>query len=258
VPNVKRVSTFLVAMALIAGIIGCEPTPQYNLTVASTEGGSVTTPGEGIFTSDEGTVVNLVAETEKCYRFVNWTGDVGTIADFENAITTITMNDDYSIIANFEGEVVTFPDINLEAAVREAIDIAEDPIYLSDLDGLTLLVALGRGITNLSGLECCTNLTHLNLTNNDITDISPLTDLVSLTILYLGSNQISDISPLANITNLTILSLNGNQIADIGPLVDNEGLSDGDVVNLAGNPLSTDSTSIYIPELQSRGVTVTY
>jgi len=256
----KMISVLLITVTLLAGMVGCggDGSESYTLTVSSTKGGSVTTPGEGTFTYNEGMVVNLIAEPQECCRFVNWTGDVDTITDVENTITTITMNDDYFIIANFEEEIVTFPDVNLEAAVREAIDIAEDPIYPSDLDGLTLLVALGRGITNLTGLECCTNLTHLNLTNNDITDISPLTGLVSLTILYLGSNQISDISPLVNITSLGILSINDNQVTDISPLVDNEDFSEGDVVNLAGNPLSTDSISIYIPELQSRGVTVTY
>ncbi|MCJ7576711.1 MAG: hypothetical protein MUO80_08610 [Dehalococcoidia bacterium] len=79
------------------------PPPTYDLTVDSTTGGSVTEPGEGTFTYDEGTVVNLVATPDADYRFVNWTGDVGTIADVEDATTTITMNGDYEITANFEG-----------------------------------------------------------------------------------------------------------------------------------------------------------
>jgi len=74
---------------------------QYDLTVSSTEGGSVATPGEEVFTYDEGTVVDLVAEPEEDYRFDEWTGDVGTIADVHAATTTITMNGDYSITANF-------------------------------------------------------------------------------------------------------------------------------------------------------------
>ena len=74
---------------------------QYNLITSSTAGGSVTTPGEGIFTYDDGTVVDLVAEAEEGYRFVEWTGDVGTIADVYAATTTITINGDYSITANF-------------------------------------------------------------------------------------------------------------------------------------------------------------
>jgi len=45
-----------------------------------------------------------VAEAEEGYRFVNWTGDVDTIADDDDATTTITMNGDYFITANFEEE----------------------------------------------------------------------------------------------------------------------------------------------------------
>jgi hypothetical protein len=72
------------------------------LTISSTAGGSVTTPGEGPFTYNGGTVVNLVATPDAGYRFVNWTGDVSTIADVEDAATTITMQGNYEITANFE------------------------------------------------------------------------------------------------------------------------------------------------------------
>jgi len=90
----------------------------YDLSISSTEGGSVTEPGEGVFTYDEGTVVDLVAVAEEGYRFVEWTGDVGTIADVNAATTTITMNGDYSITANFE-EVPpppVYPTVTTQAA----------------------------------------------------------------------------------------------------------------------------------------------
>ena len=74
----------------------------YDLTISSTNGGSITAPGEGTSTYDEGTVVNLVATPDSGYRFDEWTGDVGTIADVDAATTTIIMNGDYSITANFE------------------------------------------------------------------------------------------------------------------------------------------------------------
>jgi hypothetical protein len=75
---------------------------QYDLTISSTYGGSVTIPGEGVFAHDEGTIVNLEAVPQSCcWRFVNWTGDVGTVANINAASTTITMNGNYSIIANF-------------------------------------------------------------------------------------------------------------------------------------------------------------
>jgi len=46
---------------------------------------------------------------------------------------------------------VTFPDANLEAAIRDAINKPEGPIFTFDLDGLTSLNAFG--ITDLTGLE---------------------------------------------------------------------------------------------------------
>jgi Leucine-rich repeat (LRR) protein len=52
--------------------------------------------------------------------------------------------------------------------------------------------------------------------------------------------------------------LHNNQISDISPLVDNEGISEGDTVDLDENPLSSDSINIYIPQLEARGVNVDY
>ena len=88
---------------LIAGTVGCarDGVIEYDLTIASTAGGSVTMPGEGAFTYDEGEVVNLAANPAAGYYFVNWTGDVGDIANVEAVTTTVTLNDDYSIVANF-------------------------------------------------------------------------------------------------------------------------------------------------------------
>ncbi len=145
-PCLARASIFLIALALIAGMMGCEPTPaptpQYDLTISSTTGGSVGVPGEGTFTYEEGTVVDLLAARDVGYQFVNWTGDVDTIADVTADLTTIIMNGHYSITASFEQEeAVIFADPNLEAAIREAIGKATGPIYPSDLEGLTSLSA---------------------------------------------------------------------------------------------------------------------
>jgi len=94
------VSIFLIALALIAGMAGC--TGQYSIQISSTGGGSVTTPGEGLFTYDEGTVVDLVATPDFGYRFANWSGNVDTMADAYAASTTITINNNYYIIARFD------------------------------------------------------------------------------------------------------------------------------------------------------------
>jgi parallel beta-helix repeat protein len=85
-----------------------EPLVQYEITLSSTMGGSVTTPGEGTFPYDAGTVVNLVASPDFGFEFVNWIGDGITHPDF--ATTSVTMNGDYSIKANFDFEQTTSTD----------------------------------------------------------------------------------------------------------------------------------------------------
>ena len=95
-----RVVILLAAVALIAGMAGCAPV-QHQLTISSTTGGSVITPGEGTFTYNEGKTVRLVARSALGYAFVGWSGDVGTINTVKSFSTTITVNGNYSITANF-------------------------------------------------------------------------------------------------------------------------------------------------------------
>jgi internalin A len=214
-----------VALALSIGLMSCgsEEVPEiteYNLTISSTEGGSVISPGQpGPYTYDEGEVVNLVAIPDEGYQFVSWIGDVDTIANTEDASTTIVVNGDYSIRAVFEQEeVVTFVDPNLEAAVRQAIAKPEGPIYARDMERLVSLHGEEMGISDLGGLEYATSLTWLGLWSNQLSDISPLANLTRLAGLGLGNNRIDDVASLANLTKLERLGLGSNQIDDISPL----------------------------------------
>lgn len=95
-----RVGVLVAVTALVLWLMGCRPT-QHTLIVSSTEGGSVTVPGEGTFTFAAGTVVQLVAEADEGYLFTGWVGDVDRIASIYEAITTIDMYGDYSITATF-------------------------------------------------------------------------------------------------------------------------------------------------------------
>jgi len=97
----RRIGILFVAVALALGVAGCVPA-EHNLTVSNTEGGKVVTPGEGTFTCYGGRGVILMAVSDTGCHFVNWTGDVCTIADVNAAATTIHMDCDYSIVANFE------------------------------------------------------------------------------------------------------------------------------------------------------------
>ncbi len=117
-------------------------------------------------------------------------------------------------------ETVVFPDENLDAIIRSALGKSEEEaITPVELAGLTAVFGAAQlGITDLSGIEHCKNLTELIIHFNQISDISTLSSLRNLNHLHLGGNQISDISPLSSLTNLTYLKLENNQIGDISPL----------------------------------------
>jgi hypothetical protein len=90
------------SVSITASFESWHPEPAALLSVSSTEGGSVTSPGEDSFLYPLGAVVNLVAEADSGYRFAGWSGDVDTIADVDAATTTITMDSSYAIRADFQ------------------------------------------------------------------------------------------------------------------------------------------------------------
>ena len=100
----KTFGVFLIAVALIAGVVGCEGEGEreYDLVVDSTDGGVVTHPGEGTFTIDAGTIVGLNASPDCGFAFDVWSGDTEAIDDINAAFTGLQMNADYSITANFK------------------------------------------------------------------------------------------------------------------------------------------------------------
>lgn len=154
----KRIGSFLIVAALIAAMAGCSyisPSgggdygESYTLTILSTAGGSVTTPGEGNFTYAEGEVVNLLAEPEEGYHFVNWTGNVSTLANVNSALTAITTDDSYSIRANFlEGSSIPLGINYTEAEVEELIIVLvndeRQQFELATLSEDSLLTSLAR------------------------------------------------------------------------------------------------------------------
>jgi TRAP-type C4-dicarboxylate transport system substrate-binding protein len=98
--------TLAAILVLSVSLVGCGEVPpepeEYDLTVSSGLGGDVTSPTEGTHTYEEDDVVNLVATPFTEYDFVEWTGDVSTVADVNDPSTTVTMNGDYEIEATFE------------------------------------------------------------------------------------------------------------------------------------------------------------
>jgi Leucine-rich repeat (LRR) protein len=245
--------------------------------------------------SDVSPLANLTSLTTLDLWF-NQISDISSLANLTSLMTLNLVNNRITDISPLSSLTsLTFlwlhdnqiSDISALANLTDLTGLGLNRNQISDisaLDGLTNLT-LGlwlshNQIGDVSALANLTSLAILELADNEISNISPLTDLTGLTELYLGSNQISDISPLANLSSLAILKLgdNGisqisalanltsvteldlwdNEISDISPLVQNAGLGAGDTVDLKSNPLSSDSIAIYIPQLEARGVIVSY
>jgi len=134
--HLRRVGIILIMAALVAWTMSCMPAPTYELTVTSTEGGSVTTPVEGTHIYDSVTELNLVATPDSGYRFVRWTGDVGTVVDVDAASTSITIDNIYSVTANFvPGDAVPIWDWHDLNAIRD--NPSGHYVVMNDIDNTT-------------------------------------------------------------------------------------------------------------------------
>ena len=133
-----------------------------------------------------------------------------------------------------------------------------DVSVLADLTSLRFLGLTANEVWDVSPLADLRYLTVLALNGNIISDVAPLRDLVQLRVLDLDDNFISEIAPLARLPSLTRLSVAKNKISDVSPLLQNEGLGDGDVLDLRANPLHAESLDMHIPALIERGVDVQF
>ena len=116
-------------------------------------------------------------------------------------------------------EIVHVPDANLAAAIRQTLEISDsESITIAALQGITMLEAQNRQITDLTALEHATGLTSLTLDNNQISDFEPIAGLTNLTHLSLGQNEISNLTPFEGLINLTQLGLPQNEISDVTSL----------------------------------------
>ncbi|MBP8129815.1 MAG: hypothetical protein KA184_09590 [Candidatus Hydrogenedentes bacterium] len=133
------------------------------------------------------------------------------------------------------GGPIIIRDPALESAIRASLGQPFGCLTKSDLLRVTEIQGAGLNIRTLDGLENCTNLTILNVKDNQIQSITSLTTLFNLEFLDLGYNQITNIEPLAGLFFLDELYLDGNDIFDLSALVANAvngGLGDGDTLVL--------------------------
>jgi len=120
--------------------------------------------------------------------------------------------------------VITFPDKNFEAAIREAIDKPTGDISYADVSGVTRLDVSGewggsadphvyRNIKNLSGIEYFTALEWLDCSTAQLTELD-LSLNTALTYLNCGNNSLAKLNISKN-TMLAELYCSMNQLTEL-------------------------------------------
>lgn len=155
---------------------------------------------------------------------------------------------------NGKGQIITFPDKNLEQAIRKTIGKPNGDLYKSDVESITKLISNNVGfngsgmsevqikeilekmyIKDISGIENLTNLQYLELGPIQVNDISAIKGLTNLQKLKLIGGKINNISAIEGLTNLKELSLITCQISDISAI---KGLTNLQKLSLYGNKIS--------------------
>jgi Leucine Rich repeats (2 copies)/Leucine Rich repeat len=154
--------------------------------------------------------------------------------------------DDYNTTDHNSGEYGFIEALKTMMYGNQDINILpKDLFYLEGELGLSSL-----NIEELTGIEYCTNIVSLDLSNNQISNIYPLISLSYLTELDLSNNHVYDITVLAELKSLKTLDISFNDIDDIEPLLLLPYL---EYVNLIGNEILIKET---LEKLLKRGIIV--
>jgi internalin A len=147
------------------------------------------------------------------------------------------------------GTLDDIPDENLRALFREVLSQPYGSVNLVELGTIVRLNGANRNIVDITGLEFCTNMNYVDLSNNQITDLNPLSKMYSVALgttlrdVNLKNNLITDVTPLVEITQLDTLNLAGNLIADLSPFYAEGRVYNLTLLNLTGNQI-TDLTAL--------------
>lgn len=130
--------------------------------------------------------------------------------------------------------LVALEESAVDAAVHETLGKgADDPIRLSELQGIRALSLDNTGVGSLNDVDLMSGLAQLSAQGCGIEDLAPLASCGSLERLVLAENRIADIAPLAGLVQLTDVDLSGNEIVDFTPVAQWTELR---ALNVADNP----------------------
>ena len=145
---------------------------------------------------------------------------MNAIGKFGCMVATVYLSLCSTIFAQNPQQVVKIPDQNLRSAIRQELSLPDNqPLTQARMRSLTRLNAGRKGIEDLTGLEHATNLTYLQLPNNEFSSLEPLMDLTKVETLYIyGNPHITHITPVRNMVNLTRINGDGCRVGSLKPL----------------------------------------
>ena len=162
--------------------------------------------------------------------------------------------DDANMIDPNEEVVVIFNDENLEALIREELEIQEGDITSIDMQGLYYLTINDIGVEDLTGLEYAINLLEFTLSRENVESLDPIKNLVNLERIRIAYTEIENL-PLTfhEQVNLKQISIVGTIIEDVSFV---EGMTNLDHLTMtdAGiKDISAMENLINIEQLNLRG-----
>lgn len=193
------------------------------------------------------------------------TKDILSKLPIDNSLTSITLarypGNDLSLFESFNASKLTklsisgnrtqYSSITSLKGIENASILKEayfSYTMLSNIADIVNCTSLNKisftycnSLKNLNGIEGCTNLTSLVVTNSSLSDISAIKNCTLINILKLSNNEISDISAISNLSQIATLELFDNSIIDLKPLENLiiEGKLKFDTLNLSNNLIQT-------------------
>ena len=153
----------------------------------------------------------------------------------------VYVSDDYVAIIN----ETNFPDANFRSWLLENF-----PGYIHDghVNNWGVFNLSGKNISNLKGIEYFTNLSSLNISNNNLTSVD-LSHNTNLEKLYCSNNQLTSLD-LTNLSNLEVLDCSNNKLTTLSV----SGKSYLNTLNCSNNTLLT-TLNCYRCDLTTLNVT---
>lgn len=176
-------------------------------------------------------------------------GLVACLAACKGEESSISGGDD--VPERDSGIAHVFRDSALAMVTDETLQARGLPSETESLLRIQELVARGRGIKELSGIERLTSLEVLDLGHNALTDIAELRALTRLQVLDISDNELTDLGPVGALKDLESLFAGHNDLPGIEAL---EELAQLSYVDLVATPIP--ESDVVVQRLRRRGVEV--